>query len=204
MDSLTGEMIFPLWFLHPMPGIRGGKVGSSSLCWNSCSQGSSSALQLVPCSSSISCSPDSAESCNSFLQGVLEQKAQPCPSHSQETILKILTGGGRSQHCSHSLSFPPILNTGMSEPSVPVLLVVPSSTSSPSGSLLQALGDLWHSRLLLDPAAGVLSALSTTFQRGSSQGSSQAPFSSGNSTFLLPSQTLSPFLYPCLEEAFIE
>lgn len=22
MDSLRGEVIFPLWFLHPMPGIR--------------------------------------------------------------------------------------------------------------------------------------------------------------------------------------
>lgn len=86
-------MIFP----PPMPGMRDGKVGSSSLCWNSCSQHSSSAFQLIPCSISISSPPNSAECPNFFLQGVLEQRhlpAQVIPGkQSRESRLEVAAPG---------------------------------------------------------------------------------------------------------------
>lgn len=137
-------MIFP----PPMPGIRDGKVGSSSLCWNSCSQHSSSAFQLIPCSISISYPPNSAECPNFFFR--------ECWSRGTSLPESFLANNPENPDWRWQIlavfpqSQPPTLSKHWDVRAVsPCALVVPAATSLSSGSLLPLLGGLWHPGLQL-------------------------------------------------------
>lgn len=79
-------------------------------------------------------------------------------------ILEILTAGVRPWRCSTIPASCIILSTGVSKPSVSVFLVVPAARSSPSGRLLQVLGDLWHLGLQLGHAPAPAGSCSTNTQ----------------------------------------